>query len=74
MAGCDNAQRIGTDYVMCFTYEKEKECKGASGRKLRRVCIYCPNYQKYLERKEKENGQAERSGSTCHRLKESNKR
>ena len=24
---------------------------GASGRKFRQVCIYCPNYKRYMERK-----------------------
>lgn len=64
MAECNNETGIKKDYVMCFTYEKEKECKGAGGRKLRRVCVYCPNY--HPEEKE-------RGGSECHRLKESNK-
>ena len=44
------------EYQMCFIYEPERkdECCGASGRKLRRVCVYCPNYQRYWERKQKE--------------------
>lgn len=40
------------EYEMCLVYEKDKECPGAGGGKLRRVCIYCPNYQRYLKRKE----------------------
>jgi hypothetical protein len=39
------------EYEMCLVYEKDKECPGAGGRKLRHVCIYCPNYQRYLKRK-----------------------
>ena len=39
------------EYEMCLVYEKDKECPGAGGGKLRRVCIYCPNYQRYLKRK-----------------------
>lgn len=39
------------EYEMCLVYEKDRECPGAGGRKLRRVCIYCPNYQRYLKRK-----------------------
>lgn len=64
MDGSDNAKRINEDFLTCFTYEKGKECRGASGRKLRSVCVYCPNYQRLDER----------SGSTCHLLKESNRR
>ena len=36
---------------MCLAYEEGHVCMGASGRKLRKVCIYCPNYQRYLKRK-----------------------
>ena len=36
---------------MCLAYEEGHECMGASGRKFRQVCIYCPNYKRYLERK-----------------------
>lgn len=42
---------------MCFTYEKNQdrdECCGASGRKFRLVCVYCPNYERWIRRKEKE--------------------
>ena len=40
---------------MCFTYEPEGQaCCGASGRKMRQVCIYCPNYEQWRRRKEKE--------------------
>ena len=36
---------------MCLAYEEGHMCMGASGRKLRQVCIYCPNYQRHLKRK-----------------------
>lgn len=44
----------------CMTFEQGKKCCGASGRKYRRVCIYCPNYddewkKRTEERKEEEN-------------------
>ena len=45
------------EYEMCFTYEKNQdrdECCGASGRKLRQACIYCPNYQRWLKHRQKE--------------------
>ena len=47
------------EYLMCFTYEPERqdECCGASGRKMRRVCIYCPNFERYRKRKQQEEKQ-----------------
>ena len=45
------------EFEMCFTYEKNQdkdECCGASGRKFREVCVYCPNYERWIRRKEKE--------------------
>ena len=50
-----NPKRLEVE--MCFTYEKNQdkdECCGASGRKFRRVCVYCPNYERWIRRKEKE--------------------
>ena len=41
----------------CFTYEKGQDsdkCCGASGRKLRQVCFYCPNYIRWKEQRERE--------------------
>ena len=46
-----------SEYLMCFTYEKDQEtdeCCGASGRKFRQVCMYCPNNERWRQRKEKE--------------------
>lgn len=43
------------DCEMCLVYEKGKECRGAAGRKFWLVCIYCPNYERWLRRKKKEN-------------------
>lgn len=54
MAGGDDATRIKEEYLNCFTYEMDRECCGASGRKLRMVCVYCPNLMNYMERKDKE--------------------
>lgn len=44
---CDVKKRISAEIMRCFTFEEtgRRECAGASGRKLRRVCIYCPNYK-----------------------------
>lgn len=45
---CDVKKRINAEIRYCFTFEEEKKwtCAGASGRKLRQVCIYCPNFRK----------------------------
>ena len=42
--------------IDCMTYEpdREDECCGASGRKMRRVCIRCQNYDRWRQRKEQE--------------------
>lgn len=44
----DFRKRIETDIYWCFLFEEAKKvkCKGASGRKLRCVCVWCPNYEK----------------------------
>ena len=49
---CDHAERIETELRWCFTFEpgKQMSCAGASGRKLRQVCVWCPNYQKGVEK------------------------
>lgn len=45
----------------CFTFEpgEERICIGASGRKLRQMCVYCTNwirYNKKMEEKKHEKG------------------
>lgn len=44
---CDISERISAEIRQCFTFEEmdKQKCVGAGGRKLRRVCIYCPNYK-----------------------------
>ena len=46
------------EYEWCFTYEPEQKnkCKGASGRKLRQVCVWCPNYQSRKQGEKNEKG------------------
>lgn len=46
-------RRIETELRWCFTFEQEQNCKGAGGRKLRQICIYCPKYQKGEKKHEK---------------------
>ena len=47
--------------IECYTYEPGQVCCGASGRKLRRVCIYCPNYIPNKRKKgEDEEGEEEK--------------
>jgi hypothetical protein len=62
MGGCEDGKGID-EYQMCFTYEEGKrdECCGASGRKLRETCVYCPNYQRYWDRKEKQKREEEKN-------------
>ena len=51
---CDGHERKMMDEVeRCFTYDPEGECRGASGRKMRQVCVYCPMMQNYYKQKEK---------------------
>ena len=38
------------EVTRCFIYEPEGECRGASGRKLRQVCVYCPMMQKHYDK------------------------
>lgn len=49
-----NDEKRMKEYLMCFTYEpdKKRQCIGASGRKLRRVCVWCPNYKRPKKEKE----------------------
>ena len=44
----ETVKRIREEISYCFTYEKGKTetCIGASGRKLRSTCCWCPNYKK----------------------------
>lgn len=59
VSGRDYHSRIKDQVTMCFTFEmgRKRICIGASGRKLRQVCIYCPNWIHYVERgREKDNG------------------
>lgn len=42
------------EHEWCFTFEPEGVCRGASGRKFRQVCVYCPMMQKYYEEQKKE--------------------
>ena len=55
-------RRIREEISYCFTFEpgEERTCFGASGRKLRQVCIYCPNWIRYnkskMEEKKHEKG------------------
>ncbi len=43
---CDSQERIKREISFCFTYEEEKSCIGAGGRKRRQVCVWCPCFKK----------------------------
>lgn len=49
----DIDERIGAEIRRCFIFEENngRKCAGASGRKLRSVCIYCTNYKERTEEK-----------------------
>lgn len=42
---------------LCFTYSNSPEgvCCGASGRKFRQVCVYCPMMQRYYNQQQTTN-------------------
>ena len=52
LEGSEHEKRIEREIRWCMTWEPGGKCLGAGGRKLRQVCVWCPNYQK--ERKEDE--------------------
>ena len=48
--------RVKQEIAWCMTYDQADTCRGASGRKPRQVCIWCPKYQEHQKgKKEKEN-------------------
>ena len=52
----DKNEKMTERFLVCMTYEPEQECHGASGRKLRQDCVYCPCYAKHKQKeKEKKN-------------------
>ena len=53
--GCNVQKRIEAEVRWCFTYEQEKACAGASGRKLRQVCVWCPNYRRKKDGEDEKN-------------------
>lgn len=52
--GSNVKARIEAEVRWCFTFEEKKACPGAGGRKLRQVCVWCPNYRR------KEDGENEK--------------
>ena len=52
---CDGHEGKMMDEVeRCCTYDPEGECLGATGRKFRQVCVYCPMFERHCKQKEKE--------------------
>ena len=47
--------RTAEEISFCFLYEPEKEaiCRGANGRKMREVCVWCQNYKRFRKQKER---------------------
>lgn len=54
--GSDHEKRIKEELRWCYTFEEGKKCIGAGGRKLRQICVWCPNYQKERRMEEDEKG------------------
>ena len=50
----DDVEKIISEIKWCMTFDQAEECRGASGRKLRQTCIWCPKYQTHQKRKEEQ--------------------
>lgn len=44
-------EKIRSELKWCFTYDQAEVCSGASGRKLRQTCVWCPRFKDNLSRK-----------------------
>ena len=53
MERSDYAERIGREIRYCLTFEEGNTCLGAGERKRRRVCVWCPNYERYRKQQDK---------------------
>lgn len=51
------------DWEICLLYEPEGECRGASGRKLRQDCKWCPNWRRWMERQKNDKERNEDHGN-----------
>jgi len=54
MERSNHEKRIEAEIAWCYTFEPGQKCRGASGRKLRQVCIWCPNYRNMDKEKKRE--------------------
>ena len=66
MGWSDYAKGIADEIGMCLTYEEGQECRGTGGRKMRRVCVHCPNYERWRQRKGKEETNNGNEGKNDH--------
>ena len=48
-------EKILTELHWCFTFDQAEVCSGASGRKLRQTCVWCPKYQRDEKKEGNEN-------------------
>ena len=53
-------EKVKTELAWCFTYDQAEECRGASGRKLRQTCVYCPKYEEHLKRRKEGKNEKDR--------------
>lgn len=56
-------KRIETEIRWCMTYEDGGTCKGAGGRKMRQVCVWCANYREGTEENDDRREHGEKSVS-----------
>ena len=49
-----DAGKIKHELHWCYTFDQAEECRGASGRKLRQTCVWCPRFKKKKEGKDNE--------------------
>ena len=47
-------EKVKTELAWCMTFDQAEECRGASGRKLRQVCIWCPKFQNHQRKRERD--------------------
>lgn len=55
-------ERIAEEISYCFTYEKGSSCAGASGRKMKEVCVWCPNFERSGQNGNRDCGEHLRDG------------
>ena len=58
-------QWVKTEIDMCLNYNEGGTCYGAGGGRLRRVCVWCPNFKRREGTEGDEDGHARIRGGAC---------